>query len=96
MGNDRAGDDGTVGLARLAGMGTEFLSAILAGGLIGWLIDRWLGSAPTGLVIGLILGIIVGGVTFIRHALAANRAASDAYARSHPGGAPGPKDKADG
>jgi ATP synthase protein I len=74
----------TVSLARLTGMGTEFLSAILAGGGIGWLIDYWLGSRPTGLIIGLIAGIIVGGVTFIRHALAANKAASDAYARSHP------------
>lgn len=80
---DSAGSS-TVSLARLTGMGTEFLSAILAGGLIGWLIDRWLASAPTGLVIGLIAGIVVGGVIFVRHALAANRAATEAYRRAHP------------
>jgi len=81
---DRSDDGQTPNLARLAGMGTELVSAILAGGGIGWLLDYWLGTRPTALIVGLILGILVGGVAFIRSALLANKAAADRYARSHP------------
>jgi F0F1-type ATP synthase assembly protein I len=74
---------------RLSGMGMEFLSAILAGLVIGYAIDRWwLGSYPTGTVVGAIMGIIVGGVSFIRTALSANREAMESYRREHPGGKP--------
>ena len=73
----------------LSGMGMEFLSAIVAGLLIGYVIDRWwLGSYPTGTVVGAIIGIIVGGVTFFRTALAANKAAMESYRREHPGRKP--------
>ena len=96
MAKDDTGGSSTASLARLTGMGTEFLSAILAGGLIGWLLDRWQGWAPTGLIVGLIAGIVVGGVSFVRRALAANREASDAYARAHPRGPAHSKEDHDG
>lgn len=80
---DRSDQGQTANLAHIAGMGTELVSAILAGGGIGWLLDYWLGTRPTALIVGLILGILVGGVAFIRSALLANKAASDRYARSH-------------
>lgn len=51
----------------------EFASAIAAGGLVGWLFDRWLGTKPTGVLIGLIVGIVGGGGVLIRQALEANR-----------------------
>ena len=41
-------------------VGSQFVSAIVAGGTLGWLADRWLGTAPFGLLILLLLGFIVG------------------------------------
>lgn len=84
-GNGQDGPDGSGGtfnrgpsggggeLWRLSGLGMEFASAIAAGGLIGWLFDRWLGTKPTGVLIGLVIGIIGGGGVLIRQALEANR-----------------------
>lgn len=86
---DTSQKNGGLSPYRLSGMGMEFLSAILAGLVIGYAIDRWwLGSYPTGTVVGSIIGIIVGGVSFMRTALAANRAAMETYRREHPGGKP--------
>lgn len=33
-----------------------FIGALLGGAFIGYLVDRWLGSAPWGLLIGTLLG----------------------------------------
>jgi ATP synthase protein I len=41
-------------------VGSQFVSAIVAGGTLGWLADRWLGTAPFGLLILLLLGFVVG------------------------------------
>jgi ATP synthase protein I len=41
-------------------VGSQFVSALLAGGFLGWLVDRWLGTAPFGLLILLLLGFVVG------------------------------------
>lgn len=35
---------------------SEFLSALLVWGGLGWLADRWLGTGPWLLVLGLVLG----------------------------------------
>lgn len=76
--------DGASELWRLSGMGMEFVSAIAAGGVIGWLIDRWLGTQPRGVLIGLVVGILGGGFNLIKQAMAANRKAMEAFrARSH-------------
>ena len=37
----------------------ELVGAPLGGGLIGWLLDRWLGTAPWLLLVLLVLGIVV-------------------------------------
>lgn len=39
--------------------GTEFVGSLLGGGLLGWLIDGWLDSAPIGLIAGVLVGIVV-------------------------------------
>jgi ATP synthase protein I len=39
--------------------GTEFVGSLLGGGLLGWLVDGWLDSAPIGLIAGVLVGIIV-------------------------------------
>jgi ATP synthase protein I len=45
------------------------LFAAVAGGLVlGWLLDRWLGTAPWLLVAGIILGAAGGFYEFIRSA----------------------------
>jgi len=39
---------------------SEFVAAIIVGGVIGWAIDDWLGSGPWGLVVFLMLGMAAG------------------------------------
>lgn len=41
-------------------VGIEFVGAVLVGGFVGWMIDRWLHIAPIGLVIFLIFGFAAG------------------------------------
>lgn len=38
----------------------EFLAAILTWGGIGWLVDRWLGTAPWVMIAGIVLGNSLG------------------------------------
>jgi ATP synthase protein I len=38
----------------------EFIGAMLVGGLIGWFIDRQVGSKPWGLIVMLLLGFATG------------------------------------
>ena len=52
------------GMAYAAGL-TLFASVVGLGG-VGWLVDRWRGTAPWFLVAGLVLGAIVGFYQFIR------------------------------
>lgn len=47
-------------LGRALAIGLDPLFVCAAGALIGWLIDRWLGSGPAGLLIGLIAGLAGG------------------------------------
>jgi len=77
-------------LWKLSGMGVELAAAIAGMGFLGWLLDRWLGSNPWLLIVGLVLGLIGGGYNFIRQSLAASRAANAEYRRSHPFGSPPP------
>lgn len=39
---------------------TEFVAAVAVGGLIGWQLDAWLGSAPLCLIALLLLGMAAG------------------------------------
>lgn len=39
---------------------SEFIGAMLAGGFIGWFIDRQLGTGPWGLILMLMLGFATG------------------------------------
>jgi len=72
-------------------MGIELASHILAGALLGWLLDK-LFNTTYWLMIGSIAGLIVGMVDFIRSALKAQRqAAGPAATRRHRDAeAPGP------
>lgn len=51
---------------RMAGVGFEFLAAIILFGGIGWLLDWGLGWSPWGLISGLALGFVVGMWQLVR------------------------------
>ena len=63
---------------RMAGLGMQTSSEVIAGALIGWAVDTWLGCAPAGLLVGGIAGIAVGLTTLIRGAMRANRELDEA------------------
>jgi F0F1-type ATP synthase assembly protein I len=56
-------------LWRLAGMGGTLASEILAGALIGFLLDKLFKTDPTLLIAFTAGGVVVGLVTFLRSAL---------------------------
>lgn len=47
-------------------MGSQFVGASVAGAVIGWVIDRYLESAPIGTLFGGVLGVISGIVMILR------------------------------
>jgi ATP synthase protein I len=62
---DRADDferssSGNSGLGRAFRMSAEFMAGVIAGGGLGWLFDRWLGTSPWGLIVFLMLGFAAG------------------------------------
>ena len=52
------------GLAYAAAL--SLFAAVVAGLILGWLLDRWLGTAPWLLVTGIVLGAAAGFYEFIR------------------------------
>ncbi len=55
----------------------EFVSGVLAGGIIGWLVDHLFGTSPWGLIICLILGFCAGMLNLLRAAGLAKPARHD-------------------
>ena len=47
-------------LGRAMRASTEFVAGVIAGGLLGWLIDRGLGTRPWGMIVFLLLGFAAG------------------------------------
>jgi len=43
---------------RYIAIGYNFSGIIIAGALVGWLVDRWLGSGPWGLLICSMIGVV--------------------------------------
>ena len=58
----------TSALARGFRLSAEFVAGILVGAAIGWLLDRWFGTAPWGMVMLLLLGFAGGILNMIRAA----------------------------
>jgi ATP synthase protein I len=54
-------------------VGVELLAALLVGGGIGWLLDRWLGTLPLFLLVCFFLGAGAGLLNVIRAAKEMNR-----------------------
>lgn len=61
------------GMALGMRMASEFASAILVGGLLGYGIDYWLKSLPIGLIIGLGFGFAAGTMNIMRVAKSYNK-----------------------
>jgi ATP synthase protein I len=56
------------GYAQAMKISSEFLSAIIVGAVLGFLIDRFAGTTPWGLVILLLLGFCAGVLNVLRSA----------------------------
>jgi ATP synthase protein I len=55
-------------LARGLRLSAEFVAGILVGAAMGWLLDRWLGTSPWGLIVLLLLGFAAGILNVMRAA----------------------------
>ena len=51
---------GASSLGQALRLSSEFTAGVLAGGLLGWLFDRMLGTKPWGLIVLLMLGFVAG------------------------------------
>ncbi len=49
-------------------MSTELVAGVVVGAIIGWLLDRWLGISPWGLIVFLLLGFAAGVLNVMRAA----------------------------
>lgn len=71
-----AGQDAGEGAktSSLAGMGnamrlsSEFIAGVLGGALIGWVLDKFAGTGPWGLIVFLLLGFAAGILNVLRSA----------------------------
>jgi ATP synthase protein I len=52
-------------------MGVELVAGVLAGALLGWLVDRWFGLSPWGIIIGFMLGTAAGFLNVYRRSFGA-------------------------
>jgi ATP synthase protein I len=55
-------------IARGFRLSTELVAGVLVGAGIGWLIDRWLGISPWGMIVFLLLGFAAGVLNVMRAA----------------------------
>ena len=55
-------------IARGFRLSTELVAGVLVGAAIGWLLDRWLGISPWGLIVFLLLGFAAGVLNVMRGA----------------------------
>ena len=55
-------------LARGFLLSSELVAGVLVGATIGWLLDRWLGISPWGLIVFLLLGFAAGVLNVMRAA----------------------------
>jgi ATP synthase protein I len=58
-------------------LSAEFVSGVAAGGIVGWIVDRFAGTSPWGLIVCLILGFCAGMLNLLRAAGMVKTARSD-------------------
>ena len=59
-GNSGRPPSGPSALGRAFRMSSEFVAGVIAGGGLGWLFDRLLGTSPWGMIVFLMLGFCAG------------------------------------
>jgi ATP synthase protein I len=62
-------------------LATEFVAGVILGAVLGWAVDRWLGTSPWGLIVLLLLGFAAGTLTVMRSAGVAGTAGSETKRR---------------
>ena len=60
-------------MARGFRLSSELVAGVLVGAAIGWLLDKWLGISPWGLIVFLLLGFAAGVLNVMRAAGVANK-----------------------
>jgi ATP synthase protein I len=76
-GEERAKSGIASGYAVALRLSSEFIAGILFGAAIGWVIDRFAGTSPWGLIVFLLLGFCAGILNILRSAgMVAERGAS--------------------
>lgn len=55
-------------IARGFRLSTELVAGVIVGAALGWLIDRWLGISPWGMIVFLLLGFAAGVLNVMRAA----------------------------
>jgi ATP synthase protein I len=63
----RSGTDMS-GFARGMRLSAELVGGVVIGFIFGWLLDRWLGTSPWGLIVFLLLGFTAGVLNVMRSA----------------------------
>jgi ATP synthase protein I len=68
------------GYAKGFRLSSELVAGVVVGAGLGWLIDRWLGVAPWGLIVFLLLGFAAGVLNVMRSAgVVAGRGLDDGF-----------------
>jgi len=88
------GDSGKFGSAMGLGLrvASEFAAAIVVGGLIGWLLDRGLGTKPAFMIVFFMLGVAAGVWNVIRATSPASHRAPGDKGKTIPPRADGDED----
>jgi len=56
------------GFGQALKLSSEFIAGVVVGAGLGWIIDRWLGTSPWGLIVFLLLGFGAGVLNVMRSA----------------------------
>ena len=58
--SSRPRNEGPSPLGQAMTLSTEFVAGVVAGGVLGWIVDRSFGTKPWGLIVLLMLGFVAG------------------------------------
>lgn len=65
---ERRAEESRKGYAQAMKLSSEFIAAIIVGAVLGYLFDRFVGTAPWGMIILLLLGFCAGVLNVLRAA----------------------------